>query len=135
MDARINASAAYGISLGDAHIIRNAGGSAVEGLRSLVISQQLLGTREILIFKHTGCGMLTFDNPAATGIVRTNLGEEAAAELAYSHFRGDFLPFSKLEEAVSDDVEFLRQSKLIPDDVVISGWVRELETGKVHRIV
>jgi carbonic anhydrase len=133
MDARINASAAYGINLGDAHIIRNAGASAKEALRSLVISQQLLGTQEILVFKHTGCGMLTFDNGDGAEIVRKNLGAEAVQELAY--FNGDFLPFSQLEEAVKEDVEFLKGSKLIPDSVVISGWVHELETGKVRKVI
>ena len=57
MDARIDPAAAYGINLGDAHVIRNAGGSARDALRSLVISEQLLGTKEILLIKHTGCGM------------------------------------------------------------------------------
>lgn len=120
MDARINASAAYGIDLGDAHVIRNAGGSAVEALRSLVISQQLLGTKEIIIIKHTGCGMLTFDNAKGAEIVRNNLGEEAVTGL--KHFNGEFLTFPELEQAVLDDVQFLRDSKLISDDVPISGW-------------
>ena len=56
MDARIDPTAAYGVNLGDAHVIRNAGGSARDALRSLVISEQLLGTKEILLIKHTGCG-------------------------------------------------------------------------------
>lgn len=120
MDARINASSAYGIDLGDAHVIRNAGGSAVEALRSLVISQQLLGTKEIIIIKHTGCGMLTFNNAEGAEIVRKNLGEEAVKGL--EHFNGDFLPFPELEQAVRDDVKFLRESRLISDDVPISGW-------------
>ena len=60
MDARIDPAAAFGIALGDAHVIRNAGGNARDALRSLVISEQLLGTNEILLIKHTGCGMLTF---------------------------------------------------------------------------
>ena len=75
MDARIDPAAAYGIDLGDAHVIRNAGGNAKDALRSIVISQQLLGTNEILVVKHTGCGMLTFDNAAAKGIVEKNLGK------------------------------------------------------------
>ncbi|TVY47858.1 Uncharacterized protein LCER1_G008372, partial [Lachnellula cervina] len=81
MDARIDPAAAYGIDLGDAHVIRNAGGNAIDALRSLVISQQLLGTKEILLIKHTGCGMLTFDTEAATGIVEKNLGDAGLKEL------------------------------------------------------
>ncbi len=56
MDARIDPAAAFGIDLGDAHIIRNAGGNAKDALRSILISQHLLGTREIILVKHTGCG-------------------------------------------------------------------------------
>ena len=133
MDARIDPASAYGISLGDAHVVRNAGASAKDALRSLVISEQLLGTQEILLIKHTGCGMLTFNNEDATGIVKKNLGEEAVGELAA--FKGDFLAFPELEGAVKQDVEFLKGSKLIPEKVKISGWVYEVETGKVKSVV
>jgi carbonic anhydrase len=128
MDARIDPAAAYGISLGDAHVIRNAGGNARDALRSLVISEQLLGTEEIILVKHTGCGMLTFKNE-----VQKNLGDEATREL--SAFNGDFQPFPDLEAAVKNDVQFLKGSKLIPDKVTISGWVYEVETGKVKSVI
>ena len=131
MDARIDPAPAFGISLGDAHVIRNAGGSAKEALRSLVISEQLLGTTEILLIKHSGCGMLTFDNDAAHSIVAQKLGSQAAAELE----RLDFLPFPELEQGVRDDVTFLKGSKAIPDKVEVSGWVYEVESGKVRRVV
>lgn len=94
MDARIDPAAAYGIPLGDAHIIRNAGASAKDALRSLIISEQLLGTQEIVLIKHTGCGMLTFGNEDAARIVKGNLGDAGVEELAA--FGGDFLPFSEL---------------------------------------
>jgi carbonic anhydrase len=118
---------------GDAHVIRNAGASAKDAIRSLVISEQLLGTEEILLIKHTGCGMLTFKNEDAVSIVRKNLGEEAAAELGA--FKGDFLPFADLESAVREDMEFLKRSKLIPEKIKVSGWVYEVETGKVRSVV
>ncbi|TKA82452.1 hypothetical protein B0A49_00051 [Cryomyces minteri] len=130
MDARIDPSSAYGISLGDAHVIRNAGSSAHDALRSLVISEQLLGTNEILLVKHTGCGMLTFQNEDVKGVVEKNLGSEAAVEVK----RWDFLPFPDLEEAVREDVRYLKESKLIPGCVEISGWVYEVETGKVRMV-
>ncbi|KAG0651160.1 Beta-carbonic anHydrase 1 [Hyphodiscus hymeniophilus] len=135
MDARIHAAEAYGIYLGDAHIIRNAGASARDALRSLVISEQLLGTEEILLIKHTGCGMLTFKNEDAEALVKKNLGEDAVKALVA--FKGDFLTFPELDEAVKDDVEFLKQSKLIPEKIKskISGWVYEVETGKVRSVV
>ncbi|KAI9662205.1 MAG: hypothetical protein M1829_006187 [Trizodia sp. TS-e1964] len=130
MDARIDPAAAFGIALGDAHVIRNAGGSARDALRSIVISQQLLNTSEILLIKHTGCGMLTFKNADAEAVVRTNLGPEAVAELGAL----DFLPFPNLDDAVRDDIKYLRGLKLVPDSVAISGWVYEVETGKLRAI-
>lgn len=130
MDSRIDAMDAFGLQLGDAHVIRNAGGSARDALRSLLISQQFLGTREILVIKHTGCGMVTFDNEKARNLVVERLGPSAAAEIGSM----DFLPFTDLDQAVRDDLEFLRKTTTIPDDVIISGWVYEVENGKVRRV-
>ncbi|KAI4125358.1 MAG: hypothetical protein LQ347_005401 [Umbilicaria vellea] len=131
MDARIDPAAAFGISLGDAHVIRNAGGNARDALRSLVISEQMLGTTEVLVIKHSGCGMLSFTNEDAHAVVEKNLGTEARKELAGL----DFQPFAQLEQAVEDDVNFLKACKAIPDSVKISGWVYEVETGKLRFVV
>ncbi|KAF6221926.1 hypothetical protein HO133_001894 [Letharia lupina] len=131
MDARIDPAAAYGINLGDAHVIRNAGGNARDALRSLVISEQLLGTNEILLIKHTGCGMLTFKNEDAHAVVEKNLGAAGQQELSGL----DFQPFPDLEKAVEDDVKYLKASKAIPDSIIISGWVYEVETGKVNQVL
>ncbi|KAH8904722.1 carbonic anhydrase [Coniochaeta sp. PMI_546] len=133
MDARIDPAAAFGIELGDAHVIRNAGASAVDALRSIIISEQLLGTNEIVLVKHTGCGMLTFTNEVAYGLVAKNLGPDAEAELKSRNF--DFLTFPELEDAVKKDVAYLKSSKLIPDSVEVSGWIYEVETGKTRRVV
>lgn len=130
MDARIDPKGAFGIPLGAAHVIRNAGASARDGFRSLVISQQLLGTTEVLVVKHTGCGMLTFDNAAAKEIVKKNKGEDAAEEVQDL----DFLSFPDLEQAVKDDVEWL-QSKKLEEGIKITGWVYEVETGKARKVV
>jgi carbonic anhydrase len=130
MDARIDPAAAFGISLGDAHVIRNAGGIAADSLRSIVLSNQVLGTKEILVVKHTGCGMLTFKNEDAHAVIAKNLGPEAAEEI-----KGlDFLPFPDLEEAVRDDVKFLKGNKAVAADIVVSGWVYEVETGKARPV-
>lgn len=131
MDARIDPAAAFGINLGDAHVIRNAGGNAQDALRSLVISEQLLGTTEILLVKHTGCGMLTFHNEDAHAVVEKNLGSDARDELAGL----DFQPFPDLKKGVEDDIQYLKGSKAIPDAVTISGWIYEVETGKVNQVV
>lgn len=130
MDARIIPTSAFGIAIGDAHVIRNAGGSARDALRSILISQQLLGTTEIILVKHTGCGMLTFANEDAHALVREKLGGTAAAEIATL----DFLPFTDVEQAVRDDVAFLRKQAAVPGEVAISGWVYEVESGKVRQV-
>ncbi|KAI9797284.1 MAG: hypothetical protein M1833_005580 [Piccolia ochrophora] len=130
MDARIDPSAALGIELGDAHVIRNAGGSAREALRSIIISQQLLGTKEVVLVKHTGCGMLTFKNADALAVVEKNLGEEAAKEVEGL----DFLPFPELDQAVKDDISYLRASKAVPDGIKFSGFVYDVSTGRVREV-
>jgi carbonic anhydrase len=156
MDARIDPAAAFGIDLGDAHVIRNAGGIAKDAIRSIVISEQLLGTTEVIIVKHTGklcssktglssierktvtdadfmmagCGMLTFSNDDIHGVISKNLPEAAAEGKAI-----DFLPFPELESAVKADVEFVKSSKLVPDSITVSGWVYEVETGKTKQVV
>ena len=131
MDARIDPAAAFGISMGDAHVVRNAGGSARDALRSIVISEQLLGTREVLLIKHTGRGMLTFQNEDAHAVVEKNMGSEGKTALDGL----DFLPFGDLDQGVKDDVAYLKGSKAIPDSVTVSGWVYEAESGKVKSIV
>jgi len=133
MDARIDPAAAFGISLGDAHVIRNAGGNAADAIRSLVISQQLLGTNEIILVKHTGCGMLTFDNATATGIVEKNLGKEGVEGL--KAFGSQFQAFPELDSAVKSDIKLLKESPVIAKGTNVSGWVYAVETGKVRRVL
>jgi carbonic anhydrase len=130
MDARIDPAAAFGIPLGAAHVIRNAGASARDAFRSIVISQQLLGTTEVLVVKHTGCGMLTFDTKTAKDLVKKNKGDAAASEVEDI----DFLTFSDLETEVKKDVEWL-QSKAVEEGIKFSGWIYEVETGKARRVV
>jgi carbonic anhydrase len=126
MDARLLPSRFFGLREGDAHIIRNAGGSAREALRSLVISQRLLGTREVAVVKHTDCGMLSATNRDIRGKVRQDLGADAS-EI-------DFLPFPSLNEAVRDDVRFLISSPLIPEDVAIRGFIYDVKSGRVREL-
>lgn len=135
MDARIDPISAFGISppLGTAHVIRNAGASARDALRSLVISNQLLATKEILVIKHTGCGMETFDDAGGREVVRKQLGEEAAEEVKGWDWKA--LKGKGVEQGVKEDVEFLRGSKVIGEGVVVSGWIYEVETGKARKVI
>jgi carbonic anhydrase len=126
MDARMIPTRALGLDEGDAHVIRNAGGSSRDALRSLVISEQLLGTKEVLVIHHTDCGMLTFSNEDLYAKVREDLGADASDI--------DFLPFPDLEQSVRDDVQFLKDSPLIPDDVSVRGFVYDVKTGKVTEV-
>lgn len=130
MDARIDPTSAFGIPLGAAHVIRNAGASARDAFRSLVISQQLLGTTDVLLVKHTGCGMLTFDDATAKALVKKNKGDAAAKEVEDL----DFLTFPELEDKVREEVRWLK-SKAIEQGINVSGWVYEVETGKVRKVV
>jgi carbonic anhydrase len=128
MDARIHPEDALGIELGGAHMIRNAGGRVSDdAIRSLVISQRLLGTNEVVVMHHTDCGMMSFENGDLAAKIQEDLGVDASGH--------DFLTFTDLEQSVRDDVGALESSELIPDDVAIVGAIYEVESGKVREIV
>ena len=127
MDARIDPARILGLEEGDAHVIRNAGGRAsVDAIRSLVISQQLLGTNTVVVIHHTDCGMLTFSNAD----LRTKLKQELKADADHI----DFLPFKDLEQSVRDDIATLKASPLIPDNVDISGFIYDVKSGKLSPV-
>jgi carbonic anhydrase len=126
MDARLLPNELLGLEEGDAHVIQNAGGRTKDALRSLVISQRLLGTNEIVVIHHTDCGMLTFSNDDLYGKVKEDLGADASDI--------DFLPFGDLEQSVRDDVELLRSSPLIDDGTTIRGFVYDVKTGALNEV-
>lgn len=127
MDSRLHVAQALGLALGDAHILRNAGGRVTEDMiRSLVISQQQMGTREIVVLHHTDCGAQTFKNEEFAAFLNQELGVDVSGQ--------DFLPFTDVEESVREDVALLRQSPLIPDDVEISGAVYDVDTGRMTEV-
>nr|GAT43661.1 carbonic anhydrase [Mycena chlorophos] len=132
MDARINPFKQLGFKEGDAHIIRNAGGMAKDALRSLIISQRLLGTREIAVYHHTGCGMVTFQGSELKKIVKWSKPDDAACAQQVDSI--DFLEFNDLEQSVKDDVDFLKSSPLIMDGTKITGWIHDIDTGKATRV-
>jgi carbonic anhydrase len=127
MDARIDPAKALGLEEGDAHVIRNAGGRAsADAIRSLVISQQLLGTTEVVVIHHTDCGMLTFQNED----LRARLAEHLNADATDI----DFLPFSDVVESVHDDVATVRNSPFISDEVSVSGFVYDVRSGRLQQV-
>lgn len=104
-----------------------------DALRSLVISQRLLGTREIAVYHHTGCGMVTFTGSSLRKLVKDEeRGRPEAAELVDNI---DFLEFGDLEQSVRDDVKFLQESPLILEGTKVTGWIHHVETGKVRHIL
>ena len=127
MDSRLHVAPALGLALGDAHILRNAGGRVTEDMiRSLVISQQQMGTREIVVLHHTDCGAQTFNNEDFQEHRKCELGVDVSGQ--------DFLPFQDIDESVREDMKLLRECPLIPDDVIISGAVYDVDTGSMREI-
>ena len=127
MDARLHPAKFLGLGVGDAHVVRNAGGRASDdAVRSLIISSRLLGTREFAVIHHTDCGMLTFSN--------NDLREKLAAETGADASGIDFLPFSDLEQSVRDDVATIEASPFIDDDIAVSGFVYDVKTGSLSRV-
>ena len=126
MDARIDPARVLGLEPGDAHVIRNAGGVVTDDvIRSLSISQHHLGTEEIVLLHHTDCGMLTFTD------------EEFAAAREFS--RGMRPPwsartFDDLDEDVRDGSRRIRDSPFIPRRDKVSGFIYEVESGRVRRV-
>lgn len=126
MDARLNPYALLGLSEGDAHIIRNAGGAVTtDVIRSLTISQRLLGTEEIVLIHHTGCGMLTFSDDDFRSAVEKDTGirPEWAAET-----------FSDLDTGVRRSIARIKASPFIPRTDSVRGFVYEVETGRLREV-
>ena len=127
MDARLNPEAFLGLNLGDAHVIRNAGGRVSDdAIRSIVISERLLGTEEVVVVHHTECGMQTFANEDLAAKIKEDLGVDASGQ--------DFLPFGDLEESVREDVRKLRASELVPDDISVHGAIYDVKTGELREV-
>ncbi|KAG8775167.1 hypothetical protein FRC12_001623 [Ceratobasidium sp. 428] len=131
MDARIDPIASLGLKEGEAHVIRNAGGRAVEAIRSIVISQRLLGTTEVVIFHHTDCGMLTFSDKDIRDKIKSSDGPSAGPYVDQIAF----LPFESVEKSVEEDVQFVKSHPLVLKDAKVSGWVHEVETGKIRQVI
>jgi carbonic anhydrase len=126
MDARLETGALLGLREGDAHVIRNAGGVVSDDvIRSLTISQRLLGTREIMLIHHTGCGMLTFQDAELKQAI---LGETGIRP-PFS-----FETFPDLEADVRQSIARIRASPFIPHRDRIGGFIYEVESGRLREV-
>ena len=126
MDARFHVSKVLGLEEGDAHIIRNAGGVVTDDeIRSLAISQHLVGTTEIVLIHHTGCGMLSFRDEEFRGRLEEATGErpEWSSEA-----------FGDLDESVRQNIARIKDSPFIPNKDSVRGFVYEVETGKLREV-
>jgi carbonic anhydrase len=127
MDARLDPYKLLGLQEGDAHVIRNAGGVVTDDeIRSLAISQRLLGTEEIILIHHTDCGMLTFTDDAFRRSVQDDVGikPEWAAE-----------SFADLDEDVRQSIGRIEASPFVPRKDRIRGFVYDVETGRLREVV
>jgi carbonic anhydrase len=126
MDARLNVYAILGLAEGDAHVIRNAGGVVTDDeIRSLAISQRLLGTTEILLIHHTDCGMLTFTDDQFKRAIQDETGVKPpwAAEA-----------FPDLDEDVRQSIARIKASPFIPHKDSVRGFVFDVATGKLNEV-
>jgi carbonic anhydrase len=126
MDARIDPFRALGLHYGFAHIIRNAGGRVAEALRSLAISQSVLGTREVAIIHHTECGMMAPSEEIRERI-SAGLGRDVDPSLP-------LLAFSDLDQSIREDLQAYRDSPLVRHDIPVRGFVFDVATRRLHEV-
>jgi carbonic anhydrase len=126
MDARLNVYALLGLEEGEAHVIRNAGGVVSDDvLRSLVISQRLLGTREVILIHHTDCGMLTFTDDQVKADIEADIGLRP-------HFALE--AFSDLERDIRQSIARIKASPFVPNKDSVRGFIFDVTTGQLQEV-
>lgn len=145
MDARLDPAKFAGLAEGDAHVLRNAGGRVTEDvIRSLVISYKLLGTREWFVVHHTGCGMTLFTDEIMRKLLASSLEPATYSGGAWRDSgkgpgsrAGEYINWLTIQDpnqAVIDDVEYLRAHPLVPRDIAIHGYIYDVATGKLNEV-
>lgn len=128
MDARLDIPRILGLKAGEAHIIRNAGGIADESaIRSLIISQHLLGTQEFMFIHHTDCGMLTFKENDLISALRKQTHTSAVSPAR-------FYAFDNLEEDVREQLQKVKAHPWIPKSTLVRGFIYDVKTGKLREV-
>lgn len=145
MDARLDPAKYAGLSEGDAHVIRNAGGRASDdAIRSLVISYKLLGTREWFVIHHTDCGMETFNNDIMGGLLNSSL-KTSSVDASGWHDSGEgpgspvgkyinWLTIKDQAESVTEDVVRIKSHPLVPSDIPVYGYIYDCKTGSLVEV-
>jgi len=145
MDARLDPAKYAGLSEGDAHVIRNAGGRASDdAIRSLVISHKLLGTNEWFVIHHTDCGMVLFNDDVIGGLLEQSL-DTASIDATGWHDHGHgpgsvqgryikWLTFTDLEASVVEDVARIRSHPLVAPGIPVYGYVYDVRTGRLIEV-
>jgi carbonic anhydrase len=145
MDARLDPAKYAGLSEGDAHVIRNAGGRASDdAIRSLVISYKLLGTKEFFVIHHTDCGMLFFTNDVMRGLLASSLETAALTPVGFKDVgKGpgstaaefiEWLTIKDQDQSVVADVTRIRTSPLVPKSIPIYGYVYDVHSGRLIEV-
>ena len=145
MDARLDPAKYAGLTEGDAHVIRNAGGRATDdAIRSLVISHKLLGTREWFVVHHTDCGMETFTDEVMGDLLDDDLGTASFDGKKWSnphhhggHAAGHLIKWQTIknqESSVTQDVRCIREHPLVPASVPIYGYIYDVKTGRLNEV-
>ncbi|MGO9772876.1 MAG: carbonic anhydrase [Roseiarcus sp.] len=145
MDARLDPAKYAGLSEGDAHVIRNAGGRASDdAIRSLVISHKLLGTLEWFVIHHTNCGMELFCDDVMAGLLDDNLATASFDGKNWSNPQhgggcaaGHFIKWHTIrvqEESVIHDIRRIREHPLVPGNIPIYGYVYDVKTGRLDEV-
>src|SRR5271163_2241498 len=145
MDARLDPAKFAGLSEGDAHVIRNAGGRASDdAIRSLVISYKLLGTKEFFVIHHTNCGMEFFTNGVIRGLLANSLETAALTAGGFKDVgkgpgsrAGEFIEWLTIpdqRQAVVDDVQRIRTHPLVPKAIPIYGYIYDVKSGKLIEV-
>jgi carbonic anhydrase len=128
MDARLDIYRILNLNPGDAHVIRNAGGIVtVDAMSSLLISQNLLGTKHVMIINHTGCGMLTFKDDELRAKLQQNSGTDTIAPTR-------FYAFSDLEKNVREQIQKVKSHPWVAREITVRGFIYDVKTGTLREV-
>jgi carbonic anhydrase len=128
MDCRMQVEEMLGLKPGDAHILRNAGGIVTDDvIRSVILSYRFLGTREIVVINHTGCGLL--------GLYDDQLRKELALETGQDTVGLQFFGFRDLESNVKHQVQKIKESPFIPQEIIVHGLIYDVRSGRLQWVI